>query len=135
MLDEEEFRKAQIDMAAVEFSEKMAIENPGMYNTDEMRELVERHEVSKEEADRIMREDFASMPPEMQKAMKEMLKNTSVSEEVWKEIFGEDFWSPNLCWQLMKRLPDTAIMRGKGAGCATSRTTGSLSFGRNTIKL
>lgn len=90
MLDEEEFRKAQIDMAAVEFSEKMAIENPGMYNTDEMRELVERHEVSKEEADRIMREDFASMPPEMQKAMKEMLKNTSVSEEVWKEIFGED---------------------------------------------
>ena len=63
MLDEEEFRKAQIDMAAVEFSEKMAIENPGMYNTDEMRVLVERHEVSKEEADRIMREDLASMPP------------------------------------------------------------------------
>lgn len=26
MLDEEEFRKAQIDMAAVEFSEKMAVD-------------------------------------------------------------------------------------------------------------
>ena len=38
-----------------------------------------------------MREDLASMPPEMQKAMKEMLKNTGVSEGVWKEIFGEDF--------------------------------------------
>lgn len=91
MLDEEEFRKAQIDMIAVEFSEKMAVENPGMYRANEMRDLVERHEVSKEEADRIMREDFDSMPPEMQRAMKKMLKNTDVSVDVWKEIFGEDF--------------------------------------------
>lgn len=91
MVSEEDFRKAQIDMAAVEFSEKMAIENPGMYTADEMRELVERHEVSKEKADRIMREDFASLPPQMQNAMKKLLKNTNVSEEVWKDIFGEDF--------------------------------------------
>lgn len=87
----EDLRKAQIDMTAVEFSEKLAIENPGMYTADEMRELVERHEVSKEQADQIMREDFASMPPQMQNAMKKMLKSTNVSEEVWKDIFGEDF--------------------------------------------
>lgn len=31
MVKEENFRKAQIDMAVVEFSEQMAIENPGMY--------------------------------------------------------------------------------------------------------
>lgn len=91
MVSEEEFRKVQIDMAAVEFSEKMAIENPGMYSADEMRELIERHEVSKEEADRIMREDLASMPPEMQEKMKKMLKASNVPDEIWAEIFGEGF--------------------------------------------
>ena len=31
------------------------------------------------------------MPPAMQEQMKEMLKASDVSVEVWKEIFGEDF--------------------------------------------
>lgn len=90
-MSEKELRKAQIDQEAVEFSERLAIENPGMYSADEMRDLIERHSEATKATDAAMREDLASMPPEMQARMKEMLKSSHVPEEVWKEIFGEDF--------------------------------------------
>lgn len=91
MAREEELRRAQVDLSAVEFSEQLATENPGMYNVKEMRELIERHEVSREAADRAMREDLASMPPEMRQAMKRMLKESDIPDEIWRGIFGEDF--------------------------------------------
>ena len=84
-------REAQIGHEAVRFSMGIALENPDDYSIDGMRELVERHDVSQGAIDKTMREDFASMPPEMQEAMKKMLKASGVSGEVWKEIFGEDF--------------------------------------------
>lgn len=87
----EDLREAQIDQEAVEFSERLAIENPGMYSADEMKDLLERHFEATAATDQAMREDLASMPPEMQARMKEMLKSSGVSDEVWKEIFGEDF--------------------------------------------
>lgn len=90
-MSEEELRKAQIDQEAVEFSEGLAIENPGMYSAEEMKELIERHAEATAATDAAMREDLASMPPEMQVRMKEMLKSSGVPDEVWKEIFGEDF--------------------------------------------
>lgn len=90
-MSEEELNNAYIDHEAVKFSMGLALENPDDYNIDEMKDLIGRSEVSQEAVDKAMREDLASMPPEMQKAMKEMLKNTGVSEGVWKEIFGEDF--------------------------------------------
>ncbi len=49
-----------------------------------------------------MRADLASMPLEKQAKMKEMLKSSDVPIEVWKEIFGEGFWSSALSVQLMK---------------------------------
>lgn len=90
-MSEKELREAQIDQEAVEFSERLAIENPGMYSVDEMKNLIERHAAATAATDAAMREDLASMPPEMQARMKEMLKESDVPEEVWKEIFGEDF--------------------------------------------
>lgn len=90
-MSEEKLRRAQIDQEAVEFSERLAIENPGMYSVDEMKDLVERHSEATAATDQAMREDLASMPPELQARMKEMLKSSGVPGEVWKEIFGEDF--------------------------------------------
>lgn len=87
----EDLKKAQIDQEAVEFTERLAIENPGMYSVDEMKGLLERHSEATAATDQAMREDFASMPPEMQARMKEMLKSSGVPGEVWKEIFGQDF--------------------------------------------
>ena len=87
----EDLRNAQIEQEAVEFSERLAIENPGMYSVEEMADLVDRHIDVSSATDKAMREDLASMPPEIQARMKEMLKNSDVPMEVWKEIFGEDF--------------------------------------------
>lgn len=87
----EELKKAQIDQEAVEFSEQLAIENPGMYSPEEMRDLIDRHFEATASTDNAMREDLESMPPEIQAKMKEMLKSSDVPLEVWKEIFGEDF--------------------------------------------
>ena len=84
-------KKAQEDKEAVEFSERLAIENPGMYSIDEMIELIDRHIDATAAADKAMRDDLASMPPEKQEKMKKMLKSNDVPMEVWKEIFGEDF--------------------------------------------
>ena len=89
-MSEEELRKAQIDQEAVEFSERLAIENPGMYSVEEMRELIERHAEATAATDAAMREDLASMPPEAQAKMKEMLR-ARLPEDLLKEIFGEDF--------------------------------------------
>lgn len=90
-MSEDELRRAQIDQEAVEFSERLAIENPGMYSVEEMADLIDRHIDVTAATDKAMREDLASMPPEMQAKMKEMLKSSDVPMEVWKEIFGEDF--------------------------------------------
>ena len=87
----EDLKKAQIDQEAVEFSERLAIENPGMYSADEMRELIDRHVDTTSATDKAMREDLESMPSEMQAKMKKLLKDSNVPMEVWKEIFGEDF--------------------------------------------
>lgn len=74
----EELKKAQIDQEAVEFSERLAIENPGMYSPEEMRDLVERHIEATALTDKTMREDLESMPPEMQAKIKEMPKSSDV---------------------------------------------------------
>ena len=79
----EKLKKAQIDQEAIEFSERLAIENPGMYSADEMKSLLQRHSDATATTNQAMREDLASMPPEMQTRMKEMLKNSGVSDEVW----------------------------------------------------
>ena len=60
----------------------MALENPDDYSIDEMRELIDRHDVSQDAIDKAIREDFASMTPEMQEAMKKMLKASDVSGEI-----------------------------------------------------
>lgn len=90
-MSEDELRRAQIDQEAIEFSGRLAIENPGMYSVEEMADLIDRRIDATAATDKAMREDLASMPPEMQAKMKEMLKSSDVPMEVWKEIFGEDF--------------------------------------------
>lgn len=41
-MSEEDLCRAQIEQEAVEFSEKLAIENPGMYTIEGMREPINR---------------------------------------------------------------------------------------------
>lgn len=89
-MSEKSLRKAQIEQEAVEFSEKLAIENPGMYSAEEMADLIDRHIDATAATDKAMREDLASMSPEMQAKMKEILMDSDVPMEVWKEIFDEE---------------------------------------------
>lgn len=42
-MSEEDLKDAQIEQEAVEFSERLAIENPGMYSVEEMADLIDRH--------------------------------------------------------------------------------------------
>lgn len=84
----DEFNRLREEMAAVEFSSGLAIENPGMYTPDEMRDLVVRNDKTTREIDELIRKDFESMPPEMQKAMRKMLSDSDVPNSTWDEILG-----------------------------------------------
>lgn len=88
--NEEKAKRLQEEITAVEFSSGLAIENPGMYTIEEMQELVERHEETTQEIDDLIRKDFESMPPEMQKAMRKMLRESKVPDNIWDEILGEE---------------------------------------------
>lgn len=82
-MSEEGLRKAQIKQEAVEFGEKLAIENPSIYTIEEMQDIIKRYEKTTAESDRAMRENLTSMPPEMQQKMRELLKASETPEEVW----------------------------------------------------
>lgn len=88
--DEDEVKRLREEMAAVEFSSGLAIENPGMYTLDELRGLVERNDKTTREIDELIRKDFKAMPPEMQKAMREMLSGSDVPNGIWDEILGKE---------------------------------------------
>lgn len=63
------------NMASIEFKMKMAIENPGMYTTEELEAMQTEYQEACDAMDALLREDFASMPEEMQKGMLKMLAN------------------------------------------------------------
>lgn len=88
--DEGAVKRLREEMAAVEFSSGLAIENPGMYTLDELRELIERNDMTAREIDELIRKDFEAMPPEMQKAMREMLSGSDVPNSIWDEILGKE---------------------------------------------
>ena len=88
--DEGAVKRLREEMAAVEFSSGLAIENPGMYTIDELRELIERNDKTAREIDELIRKDFEAMPPEMQKAMREMLSGSDVPNGIWDEILGKE---------------------------------------------
>lgn len=88
--DEGAVKRLREEMAAVEFSSGLAIENPGMYTLDELRELIERNDKTAREIDELTRKDFEAMPPEMQKAMREMLSGSDVPNSIWDEILGKE---------------------------------------------
>ena len=56
-MSEKELREAQIEQEAVEFSERLAIENPGMYSVEEMKNLIDRHVDATAATDAAMRAD------------------------------------------------------------------------------
>ena len=51
--DEGAVKRLREEMAAVEFSSGLAIENPGMYTLDELRELIERNDKTAREIDEL----------------------------------------------------------------------------------
>lgn len=49
------------------FRADLALSDPESYSIEEKREIIEGMRESTEKVDRAMREDFESMPPEMQR--------------------------------------------------------------------
>ena len=61
------------NMAAIEFKMQMAIDNPGMYTLEELQAMQCEYDEASAAADKLMRDDFQSMSPEMQKRMLQLL--------------------------------------------------------------
>lgn len=82
--------EAYIEQQAVELSMVIAIEDRGAYSVDEMRGLMGRYEDATEALDAALREDFRSMPPEMQKGMREMLSRAGDAGRQMLEILDAE---------------------------------------------
>lgn len=76
MLSEEEYRQLLEDHEVAYFRADLALSDPESYSIEEKREIIEGMRESTEKVDRAMREDFESMPPEMQRRMFEMLASS-----------------------------------------------------------
>lgn len=87
MVDDETFKQAIEDHEVAYFRGRMAIDCPESYSLEEMKEISEGMDASTEEVEALMRKDFQSMPPEMQKAMLNMLTEVGPeSKEFWEGI-------------------------------------------------
>ncbi len=90
MLSEEEYRQLLEDHEVAYFRADLALSDPESYSIEEKREIIEGMRESTEKVDRAMREDFESMPPEMQRRMFEMLASSGPgAREFWTDLlFG-----------------------------------------------
>ena len=78
-----------VDFYPSEYTD-LALSDPESYSIEEKREIIEGMRESTEKVDRAMREDFESMPPEMQRCMFEMLASSGPgAREFWTDLlFG-----------------------------------------------
>ena len=76
MLSEEEYRRLREDHEVAYFRADLALSDPEGYSLEEKAEIIEGMRSSTEEAERAMREDFESMPPETRRRMFEMLASS-----------------------------------------------------------
>lgn len=90
MLSEEEYRQMLEDHEVAYFRADLALSDPESYSIEEKREIIEGMRESTEKVDRAMREDFESMPPEMERRMFEMLASSGPgAREFWTDLlFG-----------------------------------------------
>ena len=90
MLSEEDYRQLLEDHEVAYFRADLALSDPESYSIEEKREIIEGMRESTEKVDRAMREDFESMPPEMQRRMFEMLASSGPgAREFWTDLlFG-----------------------------------------------
>ena len=90
MLSEEEYRQLLEDHEVAYFRADLALSDPESYSIEEKRGIIEGMRESTEKVDRAMREDFESMPPEMQRRMFEMLASSGPgAREFWTDLlFG-----------------------------------------------
>ena len=90
MLSEEEYRQMLEDNEVAYFRADLALSDPESYSIEEKREIIEGMRESTEKVDRAMREDFESMPPEMERRMFEMLASSGPgAREFWTDLlFG-----------------------------------------------
>ena len=77
------------NMAAIEFKMQMAIDNPVMYTLEELQAMQREYDEASAAADKLMRDDFQSMPPEMQKRMLQLLAGDEAhTPQFWLDILG-----------------------------------------------
>lgn len=90
MISEEEYRRMLEDHEVAYFRADLALSDPESYSPEEKAEIIEGMRSSTEEAERAMREDFESMPPEMRERMFEMLASSGPgAKEFWSDLlFG-----------------------------------------------
>lgn len=90
MLSDEEYRQLLEDHEVAYFRADLALSDPESYSIEEKKEIIEGMRESTEKVDRALREDFESMPPEMQRRMFEMLTSSGPeAKEFWTDVlFG-----------------------------------------------
>lgn len=76
MLNEEDYRRLREDHEVAYFRADLALSDLEGYSLEEKAEIIEGMRSSTEEAERAMREDFESMPPETRRRMFEMLASS-----------------------------------------------------------
>ena len=75
------------DHEAAYFNAGICLESPeGDYSVEEMQGIIDDMEKSTTEVDAALRQEFQSMPPEMQKGMLELLRKADPGHfDYWKE--------------------------------------------------
>lgn len=84
-----EFKQLMEDHAATYFRGEMAVTNPNDYTPEELEAMSIDMDLSTVEVDEFLRQDFQSMPPQMQDAMIQMLcVGSEEAKKFWEGILN-----------------------------------------------
>ena len=88
-MDKQEFDKAHEELMVSSLAADMAQEFPESYSPDEVACIAARLDCASEEADRLMREDFAALSPLAQERMIGLLsEHSGQSRKWWREYLS-----------------------------------------------
>ena len=82
-MDKREFDNVREELMTSSLVADMAQEFPSSYSVDEVLRITARLDCASEEAERLMREDFATLPPLAQERMIGLLSEHSEQSRRW----------------------------------------------------
>lgn len=87
MHTDDEFKQLMEDHAATYFRGEMAVANPRDYTLEELEAMSIDMDLSAVEVDEFLRQDFQSMPQQMQEAMLQMLcASSEEAKKFWEGV-------------------------------------------------